>query len=88
MAVSPMQIARFDKTEIDRYENDIDRELRSKHLNENGVAEIILAGNLLEVEKEALRDRYLAAGWKEVGIVNSSENGERPGLFRVTLQSV
>lgn len=35
--------------------------------------------------KSALREQYKAVGWSEVVFLSSAENGERPGLMRITL---
>ena len=44
-----------------------------------------IPGVATEADKEELIRRYKAAGWGEVVCQNSSENGERPGMFGITL---
>jgi len=42
-------------------------------------------GSFSDAEKKEIIQQYEAAGWPTVKIINSSENGERGGLWQVTL---
>lgn len=44
-----------------------------------------IEGELNKASKEALSEKYLNGGWAKVEIINSSENGERPGGALVIL---
>lgn len=46
---------------------------------------IVGPGTLTEGEKRELAARYLDAGWGTVDVRNSEDNGERPGLWAITL---
>ena len=47
--------------------------------------DILLHTELDYAEKTIVRSMYALAGWKSVECVNSSDDGERPGLCRVRL---
>jgi hypothetical protein len=83
MAVSPTQVKYFDAEEIDRHEQEIDKKLRCAVVMPGGSFELILPGSLNSAEKTELTKRYEAVGWEVLRIRNSSENGERPGLFGI-----
>lgn len=42
-------------------------------------------GSLTEAEKQELIDAYLAAGWGKVEVRNSEDDGERSGMWGITL---
>lgn len=46
---------------------------------------VIIHTELSKKDKEKLEIMYKEAGWSKVKILNSSENGERPGLCQITL---
>lgn len=63
-----------------------DQNVISLYEMDNGAYKIIVPGNLNVSEKEYVKQEYLKAGWSEVAVSNSSDNGERPGLVCVNLK--
>ncbi len=53
--------------------------------DDNPYWKIILELELTPGEKEAVIKSYVDHGWSKVTTMNSSENGERPGLCGITL---
>ena len=72
---------------VNKMETDIDWALKNGKFEANMQNEftVIIGGELDEVGKNLLADRYLKSGGKKMKIKSSSENGERPGLSRITL---
>lgn len=49
----------------------------------HGFSRAILGQELSPGQQQTIRQRYLDAGWSRVEFLNSSENGERPGICQV-----
>lgn len=93
MALGPYTTATIRRTELDRIEASIDTILRNptnlrQHQRGHANApywQMQHPGSLNAQECEELRQRYLNAGWDDVKVSNSGEDGERPGLIGITL---
>ena len=82
-------VPRFYKTAILR----IDCQLSDKQWvnamalgdEENPFLEVTMGGFASETDKKCIIAEYLSAGWGKVTVVNSEENGERPGMTLISL---
>lgn len=79
---------------LEKVENKIDKELSNPRLLASwrcGTEEygyfwrVGGDGELNEATKKALTAMYVEQGWESVTVINSSENGERPGAHIVVL---
>lgn len=52
----------------------------------NPTYKVAVVGIASNGDKEAIIAAYLKAGWGEVIVTNSSEQGERPGMVGITLK--
>lgn len=52
---------------------------------DNPYWDVTVCGHLNAAEKTTLTQRWVDAGWHNVSVSNSSDNGERPGLVSVKL---
>ena len=88
MAIGPEDI-KIDLNAVDKIEEEVDEKIRSKGIrldtSSKKKIEVIVPGHLNPYEKNELASRYFDAGWGSIGVMNSDENGERPGLVSVTL---
>lgn len=98
MALGPKKIkdildTHFRQNIVDEVIQQIDKKLSNPEWLRNSVrAEsynptyaFAMTGTLFNAEKAFLTKTYLDAGWGEVAVENSEDNGERGGLFSVTL---
>jgi hypothetical protein len=96
MPISPTSMSQAIDTDIvDAICRNIDSELGNPsraytHKFGDGSFRLVLkiARDLTEGERTRLITLYKNAGWSEVSLLHSSENGERPGLLKVQLKSV
>jgi hypothetical protein len=91
MALTPAHVADIlaTGTIVDEVEMKVDEKLKSGllHRNAEDGFDVIVPGHLEQEQKLSLVQRFTKAGWKTVRVMNSADNGERPGLVMVTLIS-
>jgi hypothetical protein len=92
MPISPYEIA-VDHSHVERVFETIDKALRDGEKLRNdrrGSPDnphwlFVGPGELSNEEKVAVQKAYINAGWSTVRVINSSEQGERSGLWGVWL---
>jgi len=92
MALGPQSIT-VDHTVINKVFDTIDAKIKDPTYMQAplrgplGVPSWIFVGpgSLTPHEKAYIKVAYLNVGWQEVEVKNSDDNGERPGLWSVTL---
>lgn len=82
MAVSPLQLR---KPDVAGLIEKIDEKIQIEGFNRGNMVFVAIGGEMREDIKTEVTAEYLKAGWSKVEIINSSENGERPGMCGIKL---
>jgi hypothetical protein len=95
MAINIKDVQPKEPTNVERIEQVIDAKLSNENVRNSffrghpDPAEqhyaLTVTGIVLDYEKDILKSRYANAGWGRMEIVNSEENGERPGMIGIWL---
>lgn len=78
-----LNIPRLTEDELQRINDGLKKSAESREYRD--IVRTTISRELNQQDKIYLNTIYTNVGWRRVEVINSSENGERPGIAMITL---